>query len=39
MLGQMFSGITSDFSGVFLDLLNRDDLFHSGKEIFVTSSL
>ena len=41
--GKMFSGIKNDCSRVLLDsrgkTSNRDDLFHSGKEIFVTSYL
>ena len=41
--GKMFSGIKSDFRLVLLEsrreISNRDDLFHFGKEIFVTSYL
>ena len=43
MPGKMFSGIKSNFPRVLLDsrgeISNRDDSFHSGKEIFVTSYL
>ena len=40
---KVFSGIKSDFCRVLLEsrrqISNRDDLFHYGKEIFVTSYL
>ena len=41
---KMFSGIKSDFFSLVLlnsggQISNRDDLFPSGKEIFVTSYL